>query len=114
MKKVKDLPKDTNVIGLQIRIPLYLRSPINLLNKGYIISFWDDSDSYNGAVILPNRSVGIWLANTNSKDKKRVIYPCFLNNLTEIYEFQLIEDKGKEIKSQLDTQSIKNTTNIES
>jgi hypothetical protein len=107
MKKVRDLPQDTNIIGLHVRIPTHLRSPINLLNRGYIVSVWDDSNSYNGAVNLPGRAVGVWLASINPKDKKRVIYPCFLNNLSDVYEFQIIEEKGKENKPQLNTQESK-------
>jgi hypothetical protein len=89
-RKVKDLPEGTSLLGLNVKIPEYLRSPINLLNKGKIVGSWDLSDDPVGYLIY-NRIIGIWLSFTRSDNGKTVTYPCFLKSLDEVKEFLLIE-----------------------
>ncbi|MGV8171723.1 MAG: hypothetical protein ACP5OA_03465 [Candidatus Woesearchaeota archaeon] len=108
MNKVKDLSKDTSIVGLYIRIPTHLRAPTNLLNKGYILSFWDNSHDD----ILSNRSIGIWICKEDPKTvKKRTAYPCFLKNITDLLELQVISIE--ENKKPQPVKVIRNTTNIE-
>ena len=89
-RKVKDLPKGTPLIGLRVKIPEYLRSAANLLNKGIIVAIWDKTDDVDGYPI-PNRGCGIWLSHKKVDRKEVVIYPCFLKSLEDVQEFKLYE-----------------------
>lgn len=79
---LRDLPENTELIGLRVVIPKRLRSKLNLLNKGYIRSTWAGNQAN-----FTHRNLGVWL--TKEKDGKQ-IFPAFFNNTEEFLQCEII------------------------
>lgn len=91
-RKVKELPLETPIIGLHVKILFSQRSNINLLNKGWIVGIWDEEEEEKERGWLPKRKTGIWLSTRDPKHPgRKTIYPCFLDRLSDILEFQYLE-----------------------